>query len=97
MKLTLDGPCAELEKKATFLPPKYFDMKATDALEYCKNVTCPFKEAARRVAQFVSTIQHHTCMYMYMCVVYDICVEHLYTKYCACTVPIHNYVLYQLR
>jgi len=60
MKLTLDGPCAVLEKKATVLPPKYFDKKTADAFEYCKKVACAFKEAARRVAQFVSKTQHYT-------------------------------------
>ena len=96
MKFTLDGPCAELEKKATLLPPKYFDKKATDALEYCKNVTCPFKEAARRVAQFVSTIQHY--IRMHVCVWFMTSVLSICTL--STTVILHpyiNFVVYQLR
>ena len=54
MKLTLDGPCAVLEEKATVLPLKYFDQNSTYDLEYCKQVECTFKEANRRIARFVS-------------------------------------------
>ncbi|XP_065914016.1 uncharacterized protein [Dysidea avara] len=53
MKLTLDGPCAVLEEKATVLPLKYFDQNSTYDLEYCKQVECTFKEANRRIARFV--------------------------------------------
>jgi len=54
MKLTLDGPCAVLEKKATVLPPKYFDHNSTEELEYCKDLECTFKEANRHIAKYVS-------------------------------------------
>jgi len=54
MKLTLDGPCAVLEKKAAVLPLKYFDHNSTKELEYCKDIECIFKEATRHIAKFVS-------------------------------------------
>lgn len=54
MKLTIDGPCAELKKKATILPVKYFDEKSTNYLEYCKDIELIFRESTRHIAHFVS-------------------------------------------
>ena len=54
MKLTLDGPCAVLEKKAAVLPRKYFDHNSSKELDYCKDIECTFKEATRHIAKFVS-------------------------------------------